>query len=279
MSRGDRTDLETSSRGTLDEDEESSEDDLLTETAAEAEAPPAGVTPDEVSIQQSSQHATPRAHRITHRRLPPSQEGTRDGSNRSTPRLGKAPERSPRARAAGVLNSTLTDEHAMKQLPLGADMFASPSPNPTEEETCVRRHFADFMAAATSRDVQHMRFLAGRVKHDSKVSGPLRKQLGEAFEQFTEWAALLISGSVVSHGKRKKKSCGVSELQLVQLKKEVRNLQYAFAKRPKGHSAGAVLDDETFTALALRQSYSEYPPFSEPSGLRKRLKKSSTLRN
>lgn len=140
----------------------------------------------------------------------------------------------------------------------------------------LQRQFTDFIAAAAAgpKALRRMRELPHRLAHPaltaatrtSLPAGALQ-QLMEVQEQFHEWFSLMMPQ--LSWGRHNSSGDGALgamgggvvnvlstktlEQSVLQLKKELRNCKYAFAKRPKGRShQGANLDDKSFFILALK---------------------------
>ena len=128
----------------------------------------------------------------------------------------------------------------------------------------MAHHMWTYLAAAADKDFPAMRHatrrLAGCPSYAALFSEATLRQLTDAEESFYAWYSVVgqlppasADGALASLVKKAKAtSAKVVEQRCVTLRKELRNLEYAFQKRPKGRGGGAVLDDSSFAALALK---------------------------
>eukprot|EP00658_Telonema_sp_P-2_P007839 TRINITY_DN12920_c0_g1_i8.p1 TRINITY_DN12920_c0_g1~~TRINITY_DN12920_c0_g1_i8.p1 ORF type:complete len:256 (+),score=45.84 TRINITY_DN12920_c0_g1_i8:201-968(+) len=152
----------------------------------------------------------------------------------------------------------------------------------------ISDHISKFLGAAADKDFRRMRnstrtLLTSPLYTNLYTDGTIRL-IGDCEEQFYSWYSVvgrppplscteIPSWNVLSK-RTKIASLKNVEQKIIGLKREVRNLQYAFQKRPKGRSGGAVLDDQSFAVLALKISELE----KKNGTLRVRIRQANELK-
>ena len=129
-------------------------------------------------------------------------------------------------------------------------------------------HITKFLAASADKDFNAMRtqtrHLQSSPLYTHMFTDSTIRLLAESEEQFYAWFSVVGRPPPISctelpswqsiTKRLKETSPKILEQKIIGLKREVRNLQYAFQKRPKGRGGGAVLDDQSFAVLALKIS-------------------------